>query len=114
MNRKLFFPRRGDVITIDLDPVRGHEQGGRRPALVLSADDYNRVVGLAIVVAITMNAKGYPFEVPIPQRFKVKGTILADHIQCIDWRRRNAEHFYTLPAEVLEEVEAKLGPLIFP
>jgi mRNA interferase MazF len=111
---KLFFPRRGDVIAIDLDPVKGHEQGGRRPALVLSADAYNRVVGLAIVVPITMKAKGYPFEVRIPRGFKVKGTILADHVKCIDWRGRNAGHLDTLPAEVVEEVEQKLGPLIFP
>ncbi len=114
VSEKLFFPRRGDVITIDLDPVKGHEQGGRRPALVLSADEYNRVVGLAIVVPITMRAKGYPFEMQIPQGFKAKGTILADHIKCIDWRGRNAEHFDTLPAEILEEVAERLGPLIFP
>ena len=111
---KVLFPRRGDVISVDLDPVRGHEQGGRRPALVLSADDYNRVVGLALVVPITMKAKGYPFEVQLPQWCKVKGTILADHIKCIDWRGRNAEHLDTLPAEVLKEVEEKLGALIFP
>ncbi|MFZ2447767.1 MAG: type II toxin-antitoxin system PemK/MazF family toxin [Syntrophobacteraceae bacterium] len=114
MSQKDFVPRRGDVITIDLDPVKGHEQGGRRPALVLSADDYNRIVGLALVVPITMKAKGYPFEVPVPQGCKVKGTILADHIKCIDWRGRNARHCDTLPAEVLKEVEEKLGPLIFP
>jgi mRNA interferase MazF len=111
---KAFSPRRGDVIMIDLDPVKGHEQGGRRPALVLSADDYNRVVGLALVVPITTKAKGYPFEVQLPQGFRVKGTILSDHIECIDWRGRNAEHFDTLPVEVLEEVGEKLGPLIFP
>jgi mRNA interferase MazF len=114
VNQEAFFPRRGDVITIDLDPVRGHEQGGRRPALVLSADEYNRVVGLAVVVPITMKAKGYPFEVPIPQTCKVKGTILADHVKCIDWRVRNAGRFDTLPPEVIDEVEEKLGPLIFP
>ncbi len=114
VSHKDFIPRRGDVITVDLDPVKGHEQGGRRPALVLSADDYNRIVGLALVVPITMRAKGYPFEVQVPQRCKVKGTILADHIKCIDWRGRNAQHFDTLPAEVLKEVEEKLGPLIFP
>lgn len=114
MSEKLFFPRRGDVITVNLDPVKGHEQGGRRPALVLSADEYNRVVGLAVVVPITMKAKGYPFEVQVPQGLKVNGTILADHIKCIDWRRRNAEHLDTLPAESLEEVGEKLGPLIFP
>jgi mRNA interferase MazF len=109
-----FFPKRGDVIMVDFEPVMGHEQGGRRPALVLSADDYNRMVGMAIVVPITSQAKGYPFEVQIPHGHKVKGVVLADHIKCIDWRKRGVWHFDTLPAEILEEVEEKLGPLIFP
>jgi mRNA interferase MazF len=109
-----FFPRRGDVISVDFDPVTGHEQGGHRPALVLSADNYNRVVGLAIVVPITMQAKGYPFEVQISDGQKVKGVILADHVKCIDWRKRGVRRLDALPPEVLKEVEAKLGPLIFP
>lgn len=114
MSQKDFYPKRGDVIRIDFDPVKGHEQGGNRPALVLSADDYNRVVGLAIVVPITSQAKGYPFEVSIPHGHKVQGVILADHVKCIDWRKRGMRFFDVLPAEVLEEVESKLGPLIFP
>ncbi len=114
MSQKGFFPRRGDVILIDLDPVKGHEQGGRRPAVVLSADQYNRIVGLAVVVPITTKPKGYPFEVKIPQGSRVKGTILADHIKCIDWQVRNADLFDSLPYEVLQEIEDKLGPLIFP
>lgn len=114
MSPKNFFPKRGDVITVDFDPIMGHEQGGRRPAVVLSADAYNRVVGLAIMVPITLQTKGYPFEVQIPEGHKVKGVILADHIKCIDWRKRGVKHLDTLPAELLEEVEQKLGPLIFP
>lgn len=114
MSQKGFFPKRGDVIGIDFDPEKGHEQGGDRPALVLSADDYNRVVGLAIVVPITLQAKGYPFEVPIPHGHKVQGVILADRVKCIDWRKRGVRFFDILPVEVLEEVESRLGPLIFP
>jgi mRNA interferase MazF len=109
-----FFPKRGDVIRVDFDPVIGHEQGGQRPALVLSADDYNRVVGLAIVVPITLQAKGYPFEVPIPHGHKVRGVILADHVKCIDWRKRGVKYFDTLHAEIIKEVEERLGPLMFP
>lgn len=114
MNPIDFFPRRGDVIKVDFDPVMGHEQGGHRPALVLSANNYNRVVGLVIVVPITLRAKGYPFEVPIPDGHKVKGVILADHVKCIDWRKRGAKLLETLPDEILTEVEERLGPLIFP
>jgi mRNA interferase MazF len=114
VSKRDYFPRRGDVIALDFDPVKGHEQGGRRPAVVISEDRYNRIVGLAVVVPITTKAKGYPFEVNIPQASRVKGTILADHIKCIDWRVRNADLLDTLPPEVLDEIENKLGPLIFP
>ena len=114
MSQSDFFPKRGDVIRIDFDPVIGHEQGGQRPALVLSADDYNRVVGLAIVVPITLQAKGYPFEVQIPHGRKVRGVILADHVKCIDWRKRGVKYLDALPADVMGEVEEKLGPLMFP
>ena len=114
MSQDDFFPKRGDVIRVDFDPVVGHEQGGQRPALVISADDYNRVVGIAIVVPITLQAKGYPFEVQIPQGHKVKGVILADHVECIDWRKRGVKHFGTLPPEIMEEVVERLGPLMFP
>ena len=113
MSRKDYIPKRGQVIRVGFDPVSGHEQGGHRPALVLSADDYNRIVGLAILVPITLQAKGYPFEVQIPDGHKVKGVILSDHVKCIDWRTRGATYFDTLPGHVLEEVEERLGPLIF-
>ena len=114
MSQVDFFPKRGDVIRVDFDPVIGHAQGGQRPVLVLSADEYNRVVGLAIVVPITLQAKGYPFEVRIPQGYKVKGVILADHVDCIDWRKRGLKRLDTLPSEVIEEVGERLGPLMFP
>ncbi len=114
MSESIFYPKRGDVIKLDFDPVTGHEQGGYRPALVLSAADYNRIVGLAIVVPITLHAKGYPFEVRIPQGHKVTGVILADHVKCIAWRERKASLFDSLPSEVVEEVQERLGPLLFP
>jgi len=114
VSQKDFSPKRGDVIKVDFDPVIGHEQGGQRPALVLSADDYNRVVGLSIVVPITLRSKGYPFEVQIPHGHKVRGVILADHVKCIDWRKRGVTYFDTLPLEVMEEVVERLGPLMFP
>jgi len=114
VSQNVYFPKRGDVIRINFDPVIGHEQGGYRPALVLSADDYNRIVGLAIVVPITLHAKGYPFEVQIPKEHKVSGVILADHVKCIAWRERKVSYFDSLPDDVLEEVQERLGPLLFP
>ena len=61
-----------------------------------------------------LGAKGYPFEVQIPQGNKVKGVILADHVKCIDWRKRGVAHFDSVPDQVLKEVGERIGPLIFP
>ena len=61
-----YIPESGDIIWITFNPQAGHEQAGRRPALVLSPAAYNGKVGLAILCPITSQIKGYPFEVVIP------------------------------------------------
>ena len=73
-----YVPWRGDVVWIDLEPQKGREQAGHRPAVVLSRSDYNRKTGLAVICPITTKVKGYPFEVPIPPDLVVTGVILAD------------------------------------
>jgi mRNA interferase MazF len=105
-------PERGDVVWITLNPQAGHEQAGRRPALVLSPASYNGKVGLAILCPLTSRAKGYPFEVRIPDGLAVSGVILADQVKSLDWRTRNAEKICTLPAETVAEVLGKLGTLL--
>lgn len=75
---KRYIPARGDVVWLTFNPQAGHEQAGRRPALVLSPSSYNRKVGLAIFCPITSQVKGYPFEVAIPAGSKLGGVILAD------------------------------------
>jgi mRNA interferase MazF len=79
-----YVPERGDAVWIDLDPRVGYEQAGRRPALVLSPAGYNGRVGLALLCPITGQAKGYPFEVPIPDGLSVSGVVLADHVKSVD------------------------------
>ena len=66
-------PARGHLVWISLDPQAGHEQAGRRPALVLSGEEYNRATGLALVCPVTSQSKGYPFEVPLPPGLPVSG-----------------------------------------
>jgi mRNA interferase MazF len=105
-------PERGDVVWITLDPRAGHEQRGRRPAIVLSPLSYNRKVGLAIMCPITSAVKGYPFEVTVPEGLGVSGVVLADQIKSLDWRARRAEVKVKLPSEVTEEVLAKLNALL--
>ena len=81
-----YVPGRGDVVWISLDPRAGHEQAGRRPAVVLSPASYNGKVGLAVFCPITNQIKGYPFEVLIPPGLSVTGAVLADQIKSLDWR----------------------------
>ncbi len=107
-----YIPKRGDVVWISFNPQAGHEQAGRRPAIVLSPKAYNRKVGLAIFCPITNQAKGYPFEVSLPEGVGVTGVILSDQVKSLDWRIRKAERKETLPEEVIDEVLAKLGTLL--
>src|SRR5471030_737488 len=83
-----YIPERGDAVWITLDPQAGHEQAGRRPALVLSPSAYNGRVGLALLYPITNQAKGYPFEVSLPEESPVTGVVGADQVKSLDWRTR--------------------------
>lgn len=105
-------PDRGDLIWVTFNPQAGHEQAGRRPALVLSPAAYNAKVGLAILCPITSQIKNYPFEVLIPDGLEIGGAILSDQVKSLDWKIRQAEFIGKLPASTLAEVLQKLDTLI--
>ena len=107
-----YIPDRGDLVWITFNPQAGHEQAGRRPALVLSPAAYNGKVGLAILCPITSQIKAYPFEVLIPVGLKIGGAILSDQVKSLDWKVRQAEFVCKLPTSTLDEVLQKLGTLI--
>ncbi len=107
-----YVPRRGDAVWLQFDPQTGHEQAGRRPALVLSPEAYNGRVGLAILCPITSQAKGYPFEVVLPDGSGISGVVLSDQVKSLDWRARQADLIEALPPRVTEEVLAKLDTLL--
>jgi len=109
---KPYVPQRGDVIWITLNPKAGHEQSGRRPALVLSPLAYNGRVGLAILCPFTNQIKGYPFEVLVPAGLSITGAVLADQVKSLDWRARGAEFICSLPRGTVAEVLQKLGTLL--
>jgi mRNA interferase MazF len=100
------------LIWLSFTPQAGREQAGRRPALVLSPRSYNTLVGLCVVCPVTSHPKGYAFEVPLPEGLPVQGVVLADHVKSADWRERRGEYIATAPEEVLDEVRAKLKPLL--
>ena len=108
----LYVPERGDLVWLDFSPQVGHEQGGRRPALVLSRAEYNRPSGMALFCPITSRAKGYPFEVPLPQGTGVSGIVLADQVRCLDWRGRRVDSIERVDEGVLNEVLARLDALL--
>ena len=107
-----FTPERGDLIWITLDPQAGHEQAGRRPALVVSPRAYNRKVGLALCCPVTNRIKGYPFEVALPSKGEITGVVLADQVKSLDWRARRAKKGGRLTTEAIGEVIAKLTALL--
>ena len=105
-------PDAGDVVWLTFDPQAGREQAGRRPALVLSPQQYNRKSGLALVCPITSQVKQYPFEVELPAGLPIGGVILADHLKSVDWRARRAERACRIPAAVLREVLDRVAALL--
>ena len=104
--------RRGDLVWLSFDPQAGHEQAGRRPALVLSPSSYNGKVGLALCCPVTSHVKGYPFEVAIPAGLVVHGAVLADHIKSLDWRARKVKLAGHLPASEVGQVLALVQALM--
>jgi len=107
-----YVPERGDTVWITLSPQTGHEQAGRRPAVILSPRSYNEKVGLAILCPITNQVKGYPFEVLIPAGLGVSGAVLSDQVKSLDWRVRNAEFICALPSKTMSQILEKLNTLL--
>ena len=107
-------PDRGEVIWLQFNPQAGHEQAGRRPALVISPKAYNRKVGLLICCPITNQEKGYPFEVRLPDGIGITGVILSDQVKSLDWRMRNSTLIAKVPRAVMGEVLQKFATLIKP
>ncbi len=108
----VYVPERGDLVWLTFNPQAGHEQSGRRPAVVISPAAYNEKVGLALFCPITSQIKAYPFEVALPEGLPISGVILADQVKSLDWRARHIKKISVLPKEKLEELLQKIGVLI--
>ncbi len=114
----MYIPRRGDIVWINFDPQAGHEQANERPALVLSDEQYNRRLRLAIMCPITTCQAPYrrdldvsiPPEVTIRNKnsigfIKLTGVVQADHIKSLDWFERAARYAGDMPNETLLEYQ---------
>ena len=106
-----YVPDRGHIVWITLSDGSGHEQAGRRPALVISPRIYNARSGMVLLCPITSQAKEYPFEVAVGAG-RVRGVALVDQLRSIDWQVRRAQYAGRLSAGVFQEVQEKVKKLI--
>jgi mRNA interferase MazF len=105
-------PDRGDLVWLIFDPQAGHEQSGRRPALVLSPRGYHQKTPYAVVCPITSRMKGYPFEVLLPEGLPIGGAVLADQVKSIDRHARKIEVAGRATEDVVGLVIARLRALL--
>jgi mRNA interferase MazF len=107
-----YVPRKGDFITLSIDPQAGHEQRGRRPALVVSNDLFNRHTGLAIVCPITNTDRGFPFHLPVPATSSLTGFVMVEQVKSVDYAMRRARLIERAPAELIEDVVSLIDTCI--
>ena len=112
MVARAYVPDAGDLVWLTFDPQVGHEQRGRRPALILSPRVYNSKARLAIACPITTQVKGYPFEVPLPAGGKISGVVLADHVKNLDWEARKVVFEAKASTEIVTDVRERLRVLL--
>lgn len=107
-----FVPDVGDVVIVDFNPQAGHEQAGKRPALVLSPKNFNKVTGFAWLCPITNQAKGYPFEVMVEGSNKTTGVILTDQMKSLDWSARNLHKVDIVNSDCLSNVKSLIATIL--
>ena len=108
-----YIPRKGDFVALTFDPQSGHEQRGRRPALVVSNDLFNKSTGLCIACPVTNTRRDFPFHVSIPEDQSVTGVVMVEQVKSIDFRARDVKRIGSAPESVLEEVLSILDACIY-
>ncbi len=109
---KPYIPDCGDLIWLNFDPQAGHEQAGHRPALVLSPKAYNGKTGLCLVIPVTNQGKGYPFELALPTSCQTTGVVLCDQVRSLDWQARMATLKEKTGLDFARQALARLIPLV--
>lgn len=100
----MYIPNQGDIILLQFDPQAGHEQKGRRPALVLSNEVYNRFTKIAIVCPITSTERRFPLHVSLDDRTQTTGVIMCERAKALDIAAREAVFLEKAPGDIVEEV----------
>lgn len=111
MVEKTYIPMRGDVVWTNFDPAAGHEQSGKRPALVLSPASFNKKIHLAMVAPITSRVRGHGFEVPL-QGKKIQGVVLCQQVKMIDFSERGVQFAERAPESVTNDALARVRAIL--
>ena len=107
-----YIPSRGDLVWLQFAPQTVHEQSGSRPAVIVSPATYNGKVGRCLCCPVTSWAKGYPFEVPLPDGLQIAGVVLCDQLKSLDWKARNVSLIGALPGRAIRQIQAMVLVLI--
>ncbi|MBX7255974.1 MAG: type II toxin-antitoxin system PemK/MazF family toxin [Candidatus Hydrogenedentes bacterium] len=108
-----YVPRQGDLVSVTLDPQSGHEQKGRRSAIVVSKTTFNRHTGMALLCPITNTNREYPFHVPLDNEGKVTGFVMVEQIKSVDFRARSVKYITKASDNLLDEVLSLLDACIY-
>jgi mRNA interferase MazF len=108
-----YVPKQGDFVVVNFDPQSGHEQKGRRPALVVSKTDFNRHTGLAMLCPITNTFRNFPFHIPVPAGSKLTGYIMVGQTRSVDYGSRKVKFVEKASRAVLDEVLAMLDACLY-
>jgi mRNA interferase MazF len=108
-----YVPKRGDFVVVSFDPQSGHEQQGRRPALVVSSTLFNRHTGLAMLCPVTNTRRDFPFHVAVPASSKLTGYVMVEQIKSVDYTSRKAKFVEKAPPAVLDEVLSILDACLY-
>jgi len=109
----VYVPKQGDLVALDFDPQSGHEQKGRRPALVISKDAFNKGTGLAICCPITNTDRRVPFHLPISGRTSLTGFVMCEQVKSLDYRSRKMKLIERAPRDLLADVLAIVDASVF-
>ena len=109
---KQYIPKKGDIVVLTFDPQAGHEQQGRRPALILSDELFNKNVGLAIACPITNTDRNFPFHVPVNSK-EITGFIMSEQIKSIDYKARKVKFITKVDEEALAKVQSIVESVLF-
>ena len=107
-----YIPQRGDFVWVDFDPAAGHEQQGQRPALVLSEQSFNKIIGLALVAPITSRVRGHGFEVTINDATNINGVVLCQQLKTIDYKERDLQYVEKASSNVINEALRKVRVIV--